>query len=640
MGAQTSVRRPLPRKLWIAAAITATLALLSLLLLAAFPVGLLRGFAEDKLSSKFDAPVALGSLSRDEFFSFTPTIVARDLQIGQPVWTGEGEMLKVARVSAQVPTLSLLSGDPNVRALNVEGLDLILVRDGEGNSNWGGRADKDQGGKSDAITFENLTIKDGRFTLRDAKRRLDLTGTIEADRRSGLRINAGGDFNGSPVRVAMRGGGPVRQSATPSWPFSASLTSAILELDAKGTMAGALNLRDMRMEMRARGTNLKQLDYIIEAGLFGTQDIDLRGEVRHQGEDWFIDKLAGTIGRSSLRAKATVLKRGGRTKIDATIDAPRLDFDDLADDAGLAAARAQEARIGPRIIPDTRINLGKMGPTDGVIHFSIARLLVRGGSVFQSLKGRLTLDHRVLKLENAVADLERGQMTGRVTVDSRKDRPTLSAELRVRGASFDTFVGQPEMIRGPVDGIIRVAGSGDTIRQAFASGNGKIAFVAKSGAMNRAAAFVLGQDLGGAIGQKLGDDEKMVPIRCAIMAFSASSGVLLPAPLAIDTTISRGKGRGQIDLDGETVALTLAGTAKEKASLRLVEPLRIGGTLTNPDIGFDQGSNARGEDKGLLGTIGRSIGTALGLRKDKDAASAAPIAAPMDCEKLSRAALR
>ncbi|HWV60967.1 MAG TPA: AsmA-like C-terminal region-containing protein [Sphingopyxis sp.] len=267
-------------------------------------------------------------------------------------------------------------------------------------------------------------------------------------------------------------------------------------------------------------------------------------------------------------------------------------------------------------------------------------MLVKGGSVFQSLKGRLTLDHRVLKLENAVADLERGRMTGRVTIDSRKDTPTLSTELRVRGASFDAFVGQPDMIRGPIDGLIRINGRGDTIRQAFASGNGKIAFVANGGAMNRAAAFVLGQDLGGAIGQKLGDDEKMVPIRCAIMAFSARGGVLVPAPFTIDTTISRGNGRGQINLDGETVALTLAGTAKKKASLRLVDPLRIDGTLTQPDIGFDQGSKTQGGDgKGLLSTIGRSIGTALGLRKDKDADGAGAIAAAIDCEKLSRAAL-
>lgn len=637
---RTTRGRPSRRKLLIAAAIAAAIALLAVITLAAFPVGLIRGAAERGLSSKFDAPVSLGSLSRRETFSFTPTIVIRDLRIGQPAWAGKGGMLKVASASARVPILSLLSGDPAIRSLDVEGLDVSLVRDAEGNSNWGGRAKSDESGDGDAVALDMLAISNGRFTLRDQKRRLQLTGTLEADPRAGLRADASGTFNGSPARATVRGGGPPQKAAPPSWPFSAKLTSDLLDLEAQGTMARALDMRDMQMQVRARGTSLKQLDYIIEAGLFGTQDIDLAGQVRHRGQDWFIDSLAGTIGRSRLSAKAAVLKRGGRTKIDATINATEFDFDDLADDAGLAAARAQEARIGPRIIPDTRINLGKMGPTDGVIRFSIARLLVKGGSVFQSLKGKLTLDQRILKLEDMIAVLDRGRMTGRATVDSRKTVPTFSTDLRVEGASFDTFVGQPDMIQGPVDGLIRINGRGDTIRQAFASGSGKIAFVANGGAMNRAAAFVLGQDLGGAIGQKLGDDEKMVPIRCAIMAFSARGGILTPSPFTIDTAISRGSGRGQIKLDGETVALTLAGSAKEKAALRLVDPLRIGGTLTRPDIGFDQGSKTEGgKRKGLLGTIGRSIGTALGLRKEKDGENPAPSVAAIDCTKLARAAL-
>lgn len=631
----------MPRKLRIAAIAAATTIFLALLLLAAFPVGMLRGIAERHLSARFDAPVTIASLSRTEMMSFTPQILLGDVRIGQPDWAGKGHMLKLSRAKARVPILSLVRGDPDVRSLDIEGLDLILIRDAEGNSNWAGRADDGQDGKGRPVELADLTIRDSRFTLRDAKRRLDIKGHITADPTSGVKVNASGSFNGSAARISATGGGTTATNTSSSWPFSATLTSALLDLSAKGTMAGPLNMQDMSMDMKARGTSLKQLDHIIEAGLFGTQDIDLGGRVRHKGEDWFIDSLSGTIGRSTLRAKATVLKRNGRTRIDASIDAPQFDFDDLADDAGLAAARAQEARIGPRIIPDTRINLGKMGPTDGVIRFSIARLLVQGGSVFQSLKGTLTLDHRVLTLDKAVATLERGQMTGSVKVDSRKDVPILWTDLRIKGASFDAFVGQPDMIRGPIDGVVRVSGHGDTIREAFARGDGKIAFVAQGGAMNRVAAFVLGQDLGGAIGQKLGDDEKMVPIRCAIMAFTAKGGVLTPAPFIIDTSISRGAGRGQINLDGETVALTLAGAAKEKAALRLVDPIRVDGTLSRPDIGFDRGSNGKAaKGNGLFGTITRSIGTALGLRKDEKADNPAPPAAAVDCVKLSETALR
>ncbi|MFC4257236.1 AsmA family protein [Altererythrobacter xixiisoli] len=632
----------IPRKFRIIIGAIVAAILLLVLLLAAFPVTLLRGLAERQLAQEFDAPVTIGGLSRDSLLSFTPNITVSDARIGQPEWAkteaGEGDFLTIKRASAQVPILSLLSGSPDIRALHISGLTLALVRDADGRGNWEGRpGEEGDGGRRPQL--EQLTITDSRFSLRDAKRHLDIAGDLQADAQGGLRIHADGQFDGAPASLAFKGAALAGAKAGAAWPFTAQLDGDRLALTARGTMAGALNFGDMKLALTARAPSLTQLDYIIEAGLFGTQDIDISGDVRHQGEDWFIDRLEGTIGRSQLRAKAIVRKRDGRTKIDARIDASQLDFDDLADDEGLAKARAKEARIGKRIIPDVRVNLSKMGPTDGVIHFAIERLLVKGGSAFRSLKGRLELDHRVLKLTNAVAGLESGQVTGWLTVDSTGEVPLISTELRVTGTSLDTLIGRPDMIRGRLDGLVRINGHGDTIRDGFTSGSGKIAFVARSGAMNRMAAFVLGQDLGGAISQKLGDDDAMAPIRCAILAFTARSGVLTPAPLAIATDISSGRGRGQINLTGETIALTLNGTAREKAALRLVDPIRVGGTLTSPAISLDQAEAREGRSGGgVIGAITRSIGSALGLRKDEEEPAVTPPSS-VDCAGLARAAL-
>ncbi len=628
--------KALPRWARITLASLGGLGVILFFLLGAFPVGMLRGAAERNLSEELQASVEIGALERDSFFSFTPLVTIRDLRIGQPKWAGAGDMVRVKRASARVPILSILTGNVDPRSLDIDGVDLALVRDAEGNSNWGGRADRKSEDGS-PLRLSRIQIRNGRFSLQDAKRRLDINGTVEASDRTGLAIAATGSFNGAAATLAAKGGGPANTAT--GWPFTARLSSDLLDLTAKGTMAAPLDTRAMKMTMAARGTSLKQLDYIIEAGLFGTQAIDLNGDVRRDGKDWFIDGLQGSIGRSTIRAKATVLKRDGRTKIDATVDAPQLDFDDLADDAGLAAARAKEARIGPRILPDTRINLSKMGPTDGTIRVSIARLLVKGGSVFQSLSGTLKLDHRVLRLDNAVAGLDRGKMTGWVKVDSRNALPILTTELRIEGATFDAFIGQPDMIRGPVRGLVRITGRGDTVREAFAGGSGKIAFVANGGAMNSAAAYVIGQDLGGAIGQKLGDDDEMTPIRCAILAFTAKGGKLTPAPLVIDTAIARGRGRGLIDLDGETVALTMTGAGSEKAALKLVDPLKVGGTLSSPEISFAP-ANKRGKSGGLLGAVGRSIGTALGLRKDPNAKAPLPKPGSVNCRTLSAEALK
>ncbi len=614
------------------------LAAFILLGLGAFPVGALRDIAERKLSEELGAPVTIGAVSRAELFSFTPEIIVRDVRIGQPAWAGRGEFLKVGSARSRVPIWSIVTGNPAIRTLKISDLDAALVRDETGRSNWGGRADRTTPASERAFRLERLVIERARFSLRDAKRRLDLGGSLAASPTSGLKIDASGRFDGAPARLTASGGALAGKDAGAAWPFTARLAAGAFDLEARGTMAGALNARSMTFRMHAKGNTLKQLDYIIEAGLFGTQDIDLSGDVRRDGSDWHIDRLDGTIGRSRLHAKATVLKRDGRTRIDATVEAPQFDFDDLADDAGLALARAKAARIGPRVIPDTRINLGKMGPTDGIIRFSAKQLLIKGGSAFRSIKGNLVLDRRMLKVENIVAGLDSGRLTGRVEVDSRGNIPILSTDLRLTGSSLDTMIGQPDMIRGPLQGVIRITGRGDTIREAFASGNGKIAFAASSGTVNRAAAFILGQDLGGAISQKLGDEDAMTPLRCAILAFTVKGGVLTPAPIAIDTEISRGSGRGRINLDGETIALTMSGAAREKAALKLADPLRITGTLSSPSIAFDSPGKSKKKSGGVFRMVTRSVGSALGLRKDRKPAAPVPAAAA-NCPSLVRAAL-
>lgn len=342
-------RISLSRRTRFALAAAAILLLTLLIGAAAFPVEMLKGVAERRLSAEFDTPVTIGALSRTSVFSFTPEIVVQDLRIVQPAWAGKGDFLKLTRASARLSIFDLLAGDPDSQSISVAGLEIALVRDAKGNSNWAGRSGKPPRADSGAPSLNRLQIDKGRFSLRDAKRRLDIAGTVTADAAQGLVIDAAGSFDGTPARLKVRGKALAPQQGNGPWPFSASLTSDVLDVTASGTTAGPLNFHDITMRMTARGTSLKKLDYVIEAGLFGTQDIDLSGSVRHIGEDWFIDTLGGTIGRSRINAKATVLKRDGRTKIDATIDAPQFDFDDLADDAGLAAARATEARIGKRV---------------------------------------------------------------------------------------------------------------------------------------------------------------------------------------------------------------------------------------------------------------------------------------------------
>ncbi|CAN5173558.1 AsmA family protein [soil metagenome] len=613
-------------------------ALIAVVGVGAFPVNSARGFIEGRLSSAVHAPVHIGSITRDRWFSFTPTIALRDVSVAQPDWVGPGDFVRIASAEVRVPVLALVTGGFRPERIHVDGLAVALVRNTEGRSNWAPDKNKPSDGGSARPSLSDLKLTNARFSLRDDKRGLVIAGPIQVDGKSGLHLTGDGEFLGEPAHIEARGGVISGIDPKAPYPFSLTMTSPALHLTSYGSMVSVLDTRHFTAKLSAQAPTLKNLDRVIEAGLFGSQPIDLNGTVRHDGHDWYVDSLSGSMGRSRFTGRATVLKRDGRTKLDATIRASQFDFDDLADKRGLGDAAALRARIGPRMIPDTRINLSKIGKTDGVLRFSADRLLFKKPSVFRSLSGVLTLDHRRVTVSNVVARLAAGSLTGNVVVDHRIGAPKLSIDMRFSGATLEAIVGKPDDVSGLVRGRILVSGAGDTVREAMSRASGRVAMVATAGAVKATVANVLGQDLGRTIRQQLRDRQARVPLRCLVANFRADNGVLVPNPLSIDTGASVGQGEGRIVMNGETIALTLRGSSKNPSLLKIVDPIRIGGTLSSPSISVagigDAGESKR---KGAIRILGRSIKSALGIghRERPDAAPAA-----LNCAGLVGAALR
>lgn len=606
------------------------LILAGLVLIATFPIGWAKSCIERQVAQAIGAPVTIGAIAREPFFSFAPTIVIRDLRVAHPGWAGRGDLARAKQLRVRLPLLRAFIGQGlQPSAIEARGLALALVRDATGRANWQGRG---SGGEA-RTRLSDLIITDGRFTLLDDKRHLRLSGTLVSNRASGLEIAARGHFHDAAVTVLMKGA-PVAGFATDRpYPFTLTFRSSLLDLIAKGSSKGALNLRAMALDMQARAASLKYLDDIIEAGLFGSQPIDLRARVRHQDHDWFVDHIAGRIGRSLLDGKAVILKRDGRSKIDADIAFSQLDFDDLSDDEGRARDAALEARIGKRVLPNTRINLSKVGPTDGTIRFVARKLLFRTDSVFRSLKGVITLDHKLLTLEDVEAGLTAGRLNGRMVVDHRTGAsPRLDLDLAFTGGQLGPLLGATDKVDAPFRARLAFTGRGDTIRDALSKADGHAGLAAADGQVAAIAATIMAQDMGRTIGAVLGDKARMVPLRCVILGFDARNGKLTAAPFLIDTAISRSTGAGAIDLDGETIALAIGGRAREPSGLPMVDPVTIGGTLSSPALQLSDIGGSKGIGP-VLGSVVKSVGSALGLvdKKGPQVTGTGPI----DCAALS-----
>lgn len=199
----------------------------------------------------------------------------------------------------------------------------------------------------------SLAKADGTIRYRDAKQRRDAFLTSGASAKGGL---------------VVAGNGPAA-SRGPASPFQAAIEGSALSMTLDGSMPQYLSTRRMAFTLDARADDLKLVDRVIEAGLFGTQPVSLHARVEREPDRGHL--RAVWVGASPVEGRLEVIKAGDRTHLDGMVHFRRLNFGDLASDAGHAAAAALERSEGLRIMSNLRLNIGKIDDTDRRIAFRI-----------------------------------------------------------------------------------------------------------------------------------------------------------------------------------------------------------------------------------------------------------------------------
>jgi uncharacterized protein involved in outer membrane biogenesis len=605
----------------IAGGVIASLAA-ALIILAMMPWGAFKPSIERGLSDRFGRPVTIGAVDRVDSFSFTPTVEIHTLRIPQAEWAGTGDLARIERVRVRFSAFQLLFGRFRPGTIDIDGARLVLVRDSDRRNNWTRPGDEKSGGGG-PLTLKGLRIANSMIIYRDAFQDRSFAAKISADPATGMTIKGTGKVRGEPVTLTAHGPA-IEQAAGKPWPFQAAIDGGALTMAVNGVADTPLDLTHMTLDVTARADDLKFVDAIIEAGLFGTQPVQLAAHVRRDGKAWKVSPITGRIGSSDIAGHVDVDKIDGRTKLKGEIVSNALNFDDFTSRAGTAAAQAKRQQIGPRIVPDTRINLRKITHTDGTIAFTARHLVGHGNSALASMHGTLTIDHQLLTISPFTLQLTRGAITGSMRVDQRGGRPVplVSIDLAMRDSSIPALAGGGGEVDGRVDGRVKLTGTGSTIREVVGASSGTIGLVARDGTLPAKVASQLGFDV---VHGLFGSGDEPAGLRCVVLRLAVRNGVGTADPFLIDTTASQAIGHGTITFPSEAMGLNLTGTPKGNVIIKLPGAIIVSGTIREPHVGVTPGVKSVGN---IFKAIGRAISGDNG-----------PRATDADCEGLARRAL-
>lgn len=630
-------RRPgVPEK--VAASVTLALVALVVLFLLLFDWNLLRGPISRWASAKYDREIALNGDLDVKLFSWTPSVIVRDLKIGGPTWAREEDTATVERIDASVRLRRLLAGQIEMPLLAFTRPDVTLIATEDGRKSWELNPNAPDTGEGLKLPLINrLIITDGHISLDEQLRGLTLDATVtareaatEADGDSGFLLQGEGSLNGAPLTLRVEGGPFVNIRRDRPYVFSADLRGAGSHLTAEGSITRPFDLGQFSSTLSLSGRDLADLYLLTGITLPNTPPYRLSGTLTRDDALFTFNDFTGRVGSSDLSGDLKVDKVGDRRRVEAQLVSQRLDIDDLT---AVLGAKPRVTASG-----DTTVTSGAPGKLLPTAPLQVERLRVMDGSLTyraETVKANdldirrvnlgAELDHGVLNLDPVSFTFNRGELNGTARINATRDVPYSNIDFRLAGYPLESIIPARDgaaPLSGRALGRARLEGSGASIHDFAAGSKGSISLVVPQGTMRAAFAELLGINASAGLLKLLRGDQSTTELRCAVADFDVAGGVARARTLVIDTDVVLARGTGSINLGAETLDLRIDGDSKKPRLLRLWAPITVRGSLTAPRIGVDTGALiAQGGLAAVIGAVAAPVAALFafvdpGLEKD------------------------
>lgn len=631
-----AARHPGAAEKW-AASVTLLLILAVVIFLLLFDWNWLRGPIGRWASAEYDREIALRGDLDVNLFSWTPSVIVRDLKFGGPAWARDEDTANVQRIEASVRLRKLFAGQIEMPLLSITKADVVLIATEDGRKSWELNPDKPDTGEGMKLPpIQQLLITDGRIRFEEQRRNLSLDATVTARETAndgaGFVLSGRGALNDSPLTLRIEGGPFINIRRDRPYNFEAVLSGANSRLTADGAVTRPFDLGRFNATLTLEGQNLADLYLLTGVTLPNTPRYRLAGALSRDDRIWTFNDFDGRVGASDLSGDVRI-DAAERLRVDADLRSRRLDLDDLLAVLGgrpqtnAAATDTETTATTPgKLLPDATLQVDRLRTMDGTLKYRAASVKANDFDV-RAVSLGADLEGGVLALDPVSFAFNRGELNGTARINATRDMPYSNVDFRLSGYPLESLVparGGTAPITGRALGRAKLEGPGASIHDFAAASKGSISVVVPQGEMRAAFAELLGINASAGLLKLLSGDQSKADIRCAVADFTVSGGTATAKTFVIDTDVVLAQGSGSIDLGAETLNLRIDGESKKPRVLRVWAPITVNGPLTSPRIGVDVGEVVtQGGLAGLLGAVVAPV-TALfafvdpGLAEDAD----------------------
>ncbi|HTE42338.1 MAG TPA: AsmA family protein [Steroidobacteraceae bacterium] len=648
---------------WIGGTVLVTLAAL-IAVLSLRDWSFARGTLSSILSSKLDRPVAIDGPLTAWLLSTKPRVQLEGLKIGQPEWVtkewldknDQRSFANVERIVVAINLGELFTGDLVLETLEIDNPHVAIIQtaDRRRNFTFGAQTQTEQEQEDEQDendrppelpAIRNFSVRGGEVFVDDAIHKLIFKGQVEADekitdaREQPFKLRGDGTLNGEPFKLMFEGGPLANVDMEKPYAFDVNITAGKTQGKASGEFAKPFDVATVTTRLNVKGENLAHLYYLTGLALPFTPPYTFTGDLASGARQVKVTGMRGTVGKSDIGGDITVDLRKSRPKLIAKLKSHSLNLVDLSPAFGKGVpvdskgdtldSVAPKALPPDRLLPQYEFQFDRLRTMD-------ADVSLRADSV-QTQKAPFTGINLNLKLNDGVLDLKpieftlpQGTIAGNINIDAREKIAKSSLDLRVTNVKLDQFKGK-DATNAALDGTLQaraqLVGTGNSVHAFATSADGKVNAVIPRGEIREAFAELTGINVARGLGLILSKDQDRMDVRCGVAAMNVHDGKADLEQFVFDTKTVLIKGDGDINLASEKLDLEIEGHPKKIRLLRLRAPVKINGSLRDPDVGIDVAETAKQAGiAGALGALIAPITAALafidpGLAKDADCAA-------------------
>ena len=509
----------------------------------------------------------------------------RDVQIDNLPGGTRAALAKLDRLTAEVDLLSLLRGPAVVRTLRIDGLSVLLEHVAD-QKNWRFGPESPHPGPPDRSWFPTLLdvqVRRSEVVVRTSSgtaltTKLDDAAIRTASAEQPVQLTVDGAYGGVPIRLDA-GLQPTAVLRDASVPYGTALhfTTGDTTLDFKGTMTAPFDVDGARGVLSLSAPTPGPLLAI--AGARSDMDLSLRlsGPFEHQGDVWLLKEAAGAMDNSAISAAMLRLKEGGpgqpddvsvgagfdrldlgkllgtgrgggRTDADMPLDIDRapgtlLDVRLAARQVEYDGATATDARLQAALTP------GRIAVSHASMTYAGARAEASGAVEAAGRGGRVSLDLSVVNAD--VQELRRLLGSGPVPLLGQLD---IRAAAQADGTTLNAATRAADL-----SAVIEMTGRGSIAREVIemASTDVRLLFRHARG---------------------------MTPVSCLLGVLVMRGEVGTVSPLRVRAAEGTIAGSGTFDLLRRRIDMTIGSEAQSTSDFALDIPVRISGSLADPNV--------------------------------------------------------